>query len=48
MIDRHRKNVWMGYGQVLRYHLRTRMFYIVIAELGLSVPHLVGLLVFVA
>lgn len=43
-VQRSRARLWLGLGQVPRYHLRTGMFWIAMKERGTSVVYLAGLL----
>jgi len=45
-VRRSRARLWLGLGQVPRYHLRTGMFWTAVAERGTSVVYLAGLVVF--
>lgn len=47
IVRRFRTNLWLGYGQVLRYHLSTGMFWMVISEQGSFVVYLVGVLLLI-
>jgi glycosyltransferase involved in cell wall biosynthesis len=44
-VRRFRKNLWLGYGQVLRYHLKIGMFWMTILERGSYVAYLIGALI---
>jgi GT2 family glycosyltransferase len=44
IVRRFRSGLWLGYGQALRYHLNTAMFWMVISEQGSYVVYLVGVL----
>jgi glycosyltransferase involved in cell wall biosynthesis len=44
-VRRSRARLWLGLGQVPRYHLRTGMFWMAVAERRTSVIYLAGLLV---
>jgi GT2 family glycosyltransferase len=47
IVRRFRTNLWLGYGQVLRYHLKTGMFWMVISEQGSFVVYLIGVLLLI-
>ena len=44
-VHRFRTNLWLGHGQVPRYHLRTGMLWMAIRERGTFVVYLVGALI---
>jgi glycosyltransferase involved in cell wall biosynthesis len=44
-VRRFRKNMWSGYGQVLRYHLKTGLFWRVLRERGTYIPVFAGVLI---
>ena len=44
-VRRFHTNLWLGYGQVPRYHLKTGMLWMIISEQGSYVVYLIGVLV---
>jgi glycosyltransferase involved in cell wall biosynthesis len=47
-VRRFRKNLWLGYGQALRYHLKSGMFWMTFWERGSYAAYLVGVLISIA
>ena len=44
-VRRFRMNLWLGHGQVPRYHLRTGMFWMTLLERGSFVVYFIGVLI---
>ena len=44
-VRRFRTNLWVGYGQVLRYYLGTGLFWMYLKERGTYVVYFIGLLI---
>jgi glycosyltransferase involved in cell wall biosynthesis len=44
-VRRLRKNLWLGYGQALRYHLKSGMFWMTFWERGSYAAYLIGVLI---
>jgi hypothetical protein len=47
-VRRFRTNLWLGHGQVLRYHLKTGLLWTYLKERGTYIIYLIGILISIA